>query len=114
MTHQNDYTSAQELMEKGLEAVPELMRVLTNHIMQVERARYLQAGEYECNEDRKGYTNGDKLKTVKMRTGEITFAIPQVREAGFYPSALEKGCVITSKKRKWQVNSFGWLLCQFD
>ncbi len=23
--------------------------------------------------------------------GEITFAVPQVREGGFYPSALEKG-----------------------
>jgi len=25
------------------------------------------------------------------RVGDITFAIPQVREGGFYPSALEKG-----------------------
>ena len=28
---------------------------------------------------------------VKTRGGEITFAIPHVREGGFYPSALEKG-----------------------
>ncbi len=91
MTHQNDYTFAQELMEKGLEGVPELMRVLINNIMQVERARYLQAGEYERTEDRKGHANGYKPKTVKTRVGEITFAIPQVREGGFYPSALEKG-----------------------
>ncbi|WP_322792472.1 IS256 family transposase [Bellilinea sp.] len=91
MTHQNDYTFAQELMEKGLEGVPELMRVLINNIMQVERARYLQAGEYERTEDRKGHANGYKPKTVRTRVGEITFAIPQVREGGFYPSALEKG-----------------------
>jgi len=32
-----------------------------------------------------------KPKTVKTRVGEVTFDIPQVREGGFYPSALEKG-----------------------
>lgn len=32
-----------------------------------------------------------KPKTVRTRMGEITFAVPQVREGGFYPSALEKG-----------------------
>ena len=29
--------------------------------------------------------------TVRTRMGEITFAVPQVREGGFYPAALEKG-----------------------
>ena len=33
MTHQNDYTVTSDLAEKGLEAVPELMRVLINNIM---------------------------------------------------------------------------------
>jgi transposase-like protein len=28
---------------------------------------------------------------VQTRVGDITFAIPQVRQGGFYPSALEKG-----------------------
>lgn len=91
MTHQNDYTFATDLAEKGLEAVPELQRVLINNVMQVERSKYLQAGEYERTEDRKGHANGYKPKTVRTRMGEITFAVPQVREGGFYPSALEKG-----------------------
>lgn len=91
MTHQNDYTLAEELAERGLEAIPELMRVLINNAMQVERTKYLQAEQYERTEDRKGHANGFKPKTVKTRVGEITFAVPQVREGGFYPSALEKG-----------------------
>ena len=91
MTHQNDYTLASELAEKGLEAVPELLRVLINNVMQVERSKYLQAEEYERTEDRKGHANGYKPKTVRTRMGEITFAVPQVREGGFYPTALEKG-----------------------
>jgi putative transposase len=91
MTHQEDYTVTSELAEKGLEAVPELLRVLINTVMQVERSKYIQADEYERTEDRKGHANGYKPKTVKTRMGEITFAVPQVREGGFYPSALEKG-----------------------
>jgi len=91
MTHQTDYTFAEELAEKGLEAVPEMMRVLINQAMQVERSKYLQADEYERTKSRKGHANGYKPKTVRTRIGEITFAVPQVREGGFYPSALEKG-----------------------
>lgn len=91
MTHPNDYTVTSELAEKGIEAVPELMRIMINSIMQAERAKYLQAEEYERTEERKGHANGYKPKTVRTRIGEITFAVPQVREGGFYPSALEKG-----------------------
>jgi transposase-like protein len=91
VTHQNNYTFLEELTEKGLDAIPELMRVLINNAMQVERSKYLQADQYERTEDRKGHANGFKPKTMKTRMGEITFAVPQVREGGFYPSALEKG-----------------------
>ena len=91
MTHQNDYTFADEITEKELEAIPELMRILINNAMQVERSKYLQAEQYERTEDRKGHGNVFKAKTVKTRMGGITFAVPQVREGGFYPSALEKG-----------------------
>jgi len=87
----NENPFAGELVEKGLGAIPELMRVLINNAMQVERSKYLQAEPYERTEDRKGHANGFKPKTVKTRMGEITFAVPQVREGGFYPSALEKG-----------------------
>jgi putative transposase len=91
MTHQDDYTLPPDLAEKGLETAPELLRILINQAMQVERAKYLNAGQYERTEDRKGHANGYKPKTVRTRVGEITFAVPQVREGGFYPSALEKG-----------------------
>jgi putative transposase len=91
MTHQNDYTLPQDLVEKGLENVPELLRVLINQAMQAERTKYLNAGQYERTEERTGHANGYKPKTVRTRVGEITFAVPQVREGGFYPSALEKG-----------------------
>lgn len=95
MTHQNDYSLSPSLLEElnrtGLDGIPEMFKVLINAAMQAERAKYLQAAEYERTEERKGYANGYKPKTVRTRVGEITFAVPQVRAGGFYPSALEKG-----------------------
>ena len=95
MTHQNNYTFSsnliEDLMGQGLDGVPELLRVFLNAAMQVEREKYLQAGSYERTEDRKGYANGYKPKTMKTRVGEITFAVPQVRDGGYYPTVLEKG-----------------------
>lgn len=95
MTHQTDYSLSPELVaeitQNGLQAVPEMIRVLLNNLMQAERTEYLHADEYERTAERQGHANGFKPKTVKTRVGEVTFAIPQVREGGFYPTALEKG-----------------------
>lgn len=95
MTYQDDFTLPTELLEQvaseGLDAIPELLRVLVNAAMQVERQKHLGAGPYERSSQRRGHANGYKPKTVTTRMGKITFDVPQVREGGFYPGALEKG-----------------------
>ena len=95
MTYETNCTLPSELMEqlasKGFEALPDLIRVLINTAMQAERQKYLKTGPYERSPERAGHANGYKPKTVRTRLGEITFDVPQVREGGFYPEALEKG-----------------------
>jgi putative transposase len=95
MTYQNDFTLPAELMEQvqeqGLEILPELIRIVINAAMQAERSEYLHAAPYQHSEERRGYANGFKPKTMRTRIGDITFGVPQVREGGFYPQALEKG-----------------------
>ena len=95
MTYQNDCTLPEELLEQiaadGMDALPELIRILINEAMKLERQAYLGAGPYERTPERQGYANGYKPKGVTTRVGEIEFAIPQVREGNFYPSAFEKG-----------------------
>jgi putative transposase len=95
MTYQPNYTLPSEFMEQialgGLEAVPEMIRIMINLAMKAERQQYLGLGPYERSPEREDYANGYKGKTVTTRVGDITFAIPQVREGEFYPSALEKG-----------------------
>ena len=88
MTHQEDYNLFDKVLEQlaqnGLGALSELIRILVTQAMQEERAHYLGAGEYERTEERKGYANGYKPKTVKTSLGVINFAIPQVCESDFF------------------------------
>lgn len=95
MTYQDDFTLSSEILEQiatqGLDYMPELIRILINTAMQIERQNYLGAKPYERTPERRGHANGFKPKGVTTRVGDITFAIPQVREGGFYPEALEKG-----------------------
>jgi len=95
MIYKDDCTLPKEylrqLTEQGLEGLPDLVCVMLNEAMRIERENYLGAKPYERCEERHGHANGYKPKTVKTRVGEVTFDIPQVREGGFYPRSLEKG-----------------------
>src|SRR5262245_29148332 len=95
MTYRADFTLPAELweqvQEQGLDILPELIRIVINAALQAERREHLNAEPYQRTEERRGYANGFKPKSMRTRVGDITFAIPQVREGGFYPQALEKG-----------------------
>ncbi|MCB0097678.1 MAG: IS256 family transposase [Caldilineaceae bacterium] len=95
MTYQTDCTLPSEwlaqIADEGLGCLPELIRELINTAMQIERQQHIGVGPYERSAERKGHANGYKPKRVTTRMGEITFAVPQVREGDFYPQALEKG-----------------------
>jgi putative transposase len=79
------------LLANGLDGAGEALRILVNEASKIERGHFLNAQPHERTAERADYANGFKPKTVMTRVGELTFAIPQVRNGGFYPSALEKG-----------------------
>uniref|UniRef100_A0A7C4PJQ0 Mutator family transposase n=1 Tax=Anaerolinea thermolimosa TaxID=229919 RepID=A0A7C4PJQ0_9CHLR len=93
-TYTDDCTLPVELLEQiasqGFDVLPELIRVIINPAMQAEWQKCLRAAPFQHTPDSQCHANGYKPKTVKTRLGEITFDIPQVREGGFYPEALEK------------------------
>ncbi len=95
MTYRPDCTVPAELLEQiaanGLAALPELIRVIINTAMHAERPQYLGVGPNERSPERRGHAKGDKPKTVTTRVGAVRFAVPHVREGGFYPQALERG-----------------------
>lgn len=95
MTYQPDCTLSPALLEQlaadGLDALPELIRIIINAAMHAERQQFLGVSPNERSPERRGHANGYKPKTVTTRVGDVTFAVPQVREGGFYPQALERG-----------------------
>ena len=95
MTYREDFTLPSEILEQitsqGFEALPELIRIVVNAAMQAERQQHSNAAPYQRTPEREAHANGYKPKTMHTRIGKITFDVPQVREGGFYPEALEKG-----------------------
>lgn len=95
-THRNQTdvieTVLQLLLDHQQDALAEGFRLVVNEAMKAERNYTLNAAPYERTEERLGYANGFKPKTVATRLGSLTFQVPQVRGGiDFYPSALEKG-----------------------
>ena len=66
MIYSNDCTLPKEYLEKltaeGLEGLPEMIQVLVNEAMQIEREWYVNAKPYERKEERRGHANGYKPK----------------------------------------------------
>ena len=80
------------LIENGFEGFADVLRILLNEAMKIERDHALGAGLYERTDSRRGYANGYKPKTVDTRVGRLKVDVPQVRgDVDFYPSALERG-----------------------
>ncbi|MDX8430292.1 MAG: IS256 family transposase [Candidatus Algichlamydia australiensis] len=80
-----------ELAMSGLECLTPTLEKLLNELMLIERNQVLQAAPYERSEQRKGYANGFKNKTLQMRCGKLHLQVPKTRDEPFYPSCLEKG-----------------------
>ena len=80
------------LSEEGFSGMAQVFSVLFNEAMKRERSEALKALPYERTEERQGYANGYKPKTIETRVGAVTVEIPQVRGMSFYPRSLERGC----------------------
>ena len=71
MTPQEHPTAVREavqlLAEQGFDGMAQIMQLLLNECMRIERRQSIGAGPYERSEVRRGQANGFKPKTVKTR-----------------------------------------------
>ena len=57
--HGNAFDDAMELLiENGFDGMADVLRILLNEAMKIEREDALAAGAYQRTPDRKGYANG--------------------------------------------------------
>jgi len=101
MTHQEENPVVDHVMtlliEHGPAAMASAFATIMNLAMQIERQQALKAESHQRTDDRRGYANGFKPKTMRTRVGEVSLRIPQTRgyhdDEGrpFYPKSLERG-----------------------
>jgi transposase-like protein len=95
MTHHTHPSVTHEvvelLSEHGFDGMAQIMQGLVNECMKIERQQFLGVGPYQRGAARNGQANGFKPKQLKTRVGQLQLSVPQVRNAKFYPTALEKG-----------------------
>lgn len=83
----------EQLIESGSEEMASVFAGLFNLAMRIERERFLGAGHYERNPERRGYANGTRPKKLDTPAGTVTLQVPKTadHDEPFYPQALERG-----------------------
>src|SRR5574337_1285599 len=81
----------EDFANRGIDQLKQSLEQLLNQLMIAEREDFVGASPYQRTPDRQGHCNGFKNKRLLTRTGELELKVPQVRDAQFYPSCLEKG-----------------------
>ena len=67
------------------------MRILVNEAPVLNEHGTCKPCPTSASAQRVDQANGYKPKNMLTRMGDINFEVPQVRNSGFYPSALERG-----------------------
>lgn len=95
MTRKNQSTALDDVLElvavHGTDVIAEAFTMILDRAMNLERSQVLGAQPYERTENRRGYANGFKPKSIQTAVGELHVSVPQTRGVEFYPSALDKG-----------------------
>ena len=79
------------LLTRSQNPLAELLSVVLNAAMKLERQEHLGVQPHERNPERNGQANGFKDRTLSTRLGQIGVSVPQVRggEGSFRPASLE-------------------------
>ena len=71
------------------ELIPELARHGLQQLIELEVAAVIGADRHERTEQRLGYRNGYRSRSLTTQVGDIDLLIPKLRAGSFLPSILE-------------------------
>jgi len=67
----------------GQEGLAKLVEVVLNQILEAQVTESLGADRHERTEERQGYRNGFRPRTLYTRVGPVTLQVPQTRDGSF-------------------------------
>ncbi|HEX7380588.1 MAG TPA: IS256 family transposase, partial [Nevskiaceae bacterium] len=65
------------------DGLAKLVEAILNQILEAQVAETLHTLPYERSEERQGYRNGHRARTLYTRVGPVTLQVPQTRDGGF-------------------------------
>ena len=72
------------------EPLAKLIEVILNQILEAQMTEHLKAKPHERTEDRQGYRNGSRIRTLTARVGPLTLIIPRSRDGSFSPEIFRR------------------------
>ena len=73
----------------GVDLVRESVRMVLQELIETEAAQVIGAARYERAPGRTTERNGSRPKLLTTKGGDVTVAIPKLRQGSFFPSILE-------------------------
>ena len=67
----------------GQDGLAKLIEAVLNQILEAQVVESLGADKHERSEERQGYRNGYRPRTLYTRVGPITLQVPQTRDGSF-------------------------------
>jgi len=80
----------QEATGEGEDDLLKLMQHVVQKVLEEELTAYLQAEPHERTEERAGYRNGYKPRTLTTRLGQMELMVPKDREGKFQTELFER------------------------
>jgi putative transposase len=90
----NTYSAAPDLASlldgsSAVELIPELATRGLQQLIELELAAFLGADWHERTDERLGYRNGYRSRTLTTQVGDLALQIPKLRAGSFLPTILE-------------------------
>jgi len=74
---------------EGVDLVRESVRMVLQELIETEAAQVIGAGRYERTPERTTERNGSRPKLLTTKGGDVSVAIPKLRQGSYFPSILE-------------------------
>lgn len=74
----------------GQDGLAKLVEVVVNQILEAQVSEALGAERHERSEERQGYRNGYRARTLYTRVGPLTLQVPQTREGVFSTEVFKR------------------------